>query len=747
MNSMKRNVACAALAVAVCGAGRADTVAWWRFGDGAAGTAAMTLANAVDATKLSGKAHSINAEKSLDADDSFRPVFVSNGFQGVYDPATKETYADPAALRFLADDSGNGGLVLVSDDAALHLETFTLEFFFKWEGAPKPEWRTLVGMKSDVGTSFCLRLHQDAGQDTIAVWFNSEDGKQITANCGKLSVSDGKWHHVAMKVYEQDSAWKASVYVDYKHVGAPTLAGPIYYSGEKPLFIGGDPDATGGRFIGSIDEVRLSDTLLGEDVFLRQYAISPNAGADTALYLDFSSNTIANQVSNEPPTSVTATLKGDTTTSADVPGAMVRANVWAATGTANTAALHLATNAESAHFTGRIAFDDRANRVSDDDFTAEMFFKIDDLGDASAEKDDCAYLFCAPTWKLRVMREGGWLSGYFPGVEAGTTASFSFGPSVVDGTWHHVALVYTKTAGKIGIYFDGFLKREFAVGSLATTATHLTTIAGNMWDTGDMYQIALGAIDEVRITRRALKPAEFLTVAPYASGKLIHLTYEANVLDSSVNAQVFGGGWTNNAANPPTLSGRVPGKALLDAAGAVVRETNAHSLRYDNRYLAYESASVLDRADFTLEFFYRASATKATAGVMRLVDNKDVNDFVWGLRTDATGKTLELVASTEAEANTVIATYPADSLDGRWHHYAANFKTVDANTVVTLYRDYAPVATATLNGVLAVASGVSRFYVGGGSAGHFDEIVIWDGEKKPDDFLRAKKSGAVLIIR
>lgn len=119
----------------------------------------------------------------------------------------------------------------------------------------------------------------------------------------------------------------------------------------------------------------------------------------------------------------------------------------------------------------------------------------------------------------------------------------------------------------------------------------------------------------------------------------------------------------------------------------------------------------------------------------------------WGLRTDATGKTLELVASTEAEANTVVATYPADSLDGRWHHYAANFRTDGANTVVTLYRDYEQVAQSTLNGVLAVATGVSRFYVGGGSAGHLDEIVVWDGEKRADDFLRAKKSGAVLIIR
>lgn len=743
MKSSMGQWACAAVAVAAFDTATADTVAWWRFGDGAAGTAAMTLANAVDATKLSGKAHSINAEKSLDADDSFRPVFVSNSFQGVYDPATKETYADPSALRFLADDSGNGGLVLVPDDASLHLKTFTLEFFFRWEGESKPGWRTLVGMKSGVGTSFCLRLHQNEGFDTIAVWFNSEDGTQRTANCGKLSVSDGKWHHVAMKVYEQDSAWKASVYVDYKHVGAPTLAGPIYYSGEKPLFIGGDPDATGGRFIGSIDEVRLSDTLLGEDVFLRQYAISPNAGADTALYLDFSSNTIANQVSNEPPTSVTATLKGDTTTSDDVPGATVRANVWAADGTVNTAALHFAANAENASASGQLSFDDRANRVSNGDFTAEMFFKIDDLGEKSNSSGDCVYLFCAPTWKLRIMRGEGKLSGYYP-----NGMQFTSGLSVVDGLWHHVALVYDKTSEKMRVYLDGTMLWEGSVGSLATEDTKfLTTIAGNMWDTVDKYQIARGAIDEVRITRRALKPAEFLTVAPYASGKLIHLTYEENVLDSCVNAQVFGGGWTNNAANPPTLSGRVPGKALLDAAGAVVRETNAHSLRYDGRYLAYESASVLDRADFTLEFFCRASATKPTAGVMRLVDNKDVDDFVWGLRTDATGKTLELVASTEAEANTVVATYPADSLDGRWHHYAANFRTDGANTVVTLYRDYEQVAQSTLNGVLAVATGVSRFYVGGGSAGHLDEIVVWDGEKRADDFLRAKKSGAVLIIR
>ena len=734
MNSMKRNVACAALAVAVCGAGRADTIGWWRFEDGAAGTSAASLTNRMDASRLPGSAVGITGSGLPQFADAFADAVLWN-------PAESRAEANDRALRF-SDGNGNAGRVEIASDAALSPQTFTLEFFFKYEGTGLPNWMPLVGrMNGESREAFYIRLHKttaDSPRPSISLRFHNAAGElNASADCASDTLADGRWHHVALRVCEVDGTWQAQCFADYVSVGTCKLTGPIYYADGYPLLIGGN-------FPGLIDEVRLSNEILEPSEFLRP--VSPNADEDTALYLDF--RPPLNQAPGASPASVSALMKGDTTTSADVPGATVRANVWAATGTANTAALHLATNAESAHFTGRLAFDDRANRVSDDDFTAEMFFKIDDLGDASAEKDDCAYLFCAPTWKLRVMREGGWLSGYFPGVEAGTTASFSFGPSVVDGTWHHVALVYTKTAGKIGIYFDGFLKREFAVGSLATTdPKFLTTIAGNMWDTGDMYQIARGAIDEVRITRRALKPAEFLTIAPYANGKLIHLTYEENVLDSSVNAQVFGGGWTNTPANPPTLSGRVPGKALLDATGAVVRETNAHSLRYENRYIAYESSSVLDRADFTLEFFYRASATKASAGVMRLVDNQDVNDFVWGLRTDATGRTLEVVASTATAANAVVATFPPDSLDGRWHHYAVNFKTVEANTAVTLYRDYETVGEATLNGRLAVADGVSRFYVGGGSAGHFDEIVIWDGEKKPDDFLRAKKSGAVLIIR
>ncbi len=741
MNSSMGKWACAAVAVAAFDTATADTIAWWRFGDGAVGTSATTLANVIDATatKFVGTVVATGGEgfplftEAFDADAR------------LYDATAHQSSVNDRALRF-SDGNGNYGRVEVASDDALRPQTFTLEFFFKYEGTELPNWKPLVGMMNSTGKeAFYIRLHKtsaDTPRPSISLRFHNAAGElNASADCASDTLADGQWHHVALRVCEVDGTWQAQCFADYVSIGTCKLTEPIHYADGFPLLIGGS-------FPGLIDEVRLSNAVLEPTAFLRP--VSPNADEDTALYIDFS--TLPPPVNKAPgasPALIGAIMKGDTTTSGDVPGATVRGNVWAASGTANTAALQLATNDASARFTGRLTFDDRANRVSDDDFTAEMFFKIDDLGEKSDSSGDSAYLFCAPTWKLRIMRGEGKLSGYYPN---GT--QFTSGPSVVDGLWHHVALVYDKTTEKMRVYLDGTMLWEGSVGSLATeNATFLTAIAGNMWDTGDKYQIARGAIDEVRITRRALKPAEFLTVAPYANGKLIHLTYEENVLDSCVNAQVFGGGWTNdvtnveNPPNPPTLSGRVPGKPLIDAAGAVVRETNAHSLRYDDRYLAYESASVLDRADFTLEFFSRASATKATAGVLRLVDNKDKDDFVWGLRTDATGKTLELVASTETEANEVVATYPADSLDGRWHHYAANFKTVDASTVVTLYRDYEQVAQSTLNGVLAVASGVSRFYVGGDSAGHLDEIIVWDGEKKPDDFLRAKKSGAVLIIR
>ncbi len=732
MNNMIGRLSCIAVAVATSEMLFADTVAWWRFEDGAPESVATTFVNEVDVTKFPGTAVSVKGEGFPQQTDAF-------GGLAVWNPSAGWSYENIRALR-LSDGNGNVGRVEVASDVSLRPQTFTLEFFFKYEGAGLPSWKPLVGMRNGKSSeAFYLRLHQtseNSPRPSLSLRFHDASGTlNASADCAADSLADGQWHHVAVRVCEVAGVWQAQCFADCLPIGTCKMSGPIHYADGYPLLIGGD-------FPGLIDEVRLSDAVLEPTEFLSAREISPNAAADTALYLDFSSRSVANKAPGESPNSVSAILKGDTGLSDDVPGTVVRANAWAVTDTGNTAALSLATNAESAYFTGRLSFDDRANRVSDNDFTAEIFFKIDDLGEESESSGDCAYLFCAPTWKLRVMRGDGKLSGYFP-----NNTRFAVGSSVVDGTWHHVALVYGKNAGRMRVYIDGTSEWEGTVGSLATAATYQTTIAGNMWDTSGKYQIARGAIDEVRITRRALKPAEFLTTVPYANGKLIHLTYEENVLDSSVNARLFGGGWTNNAANPPTLSARVPGKSLVDAKGRIVRESNARSLRYDNRYLAYESASILDRADFTLEFFFCASATKATAGVMRHVNNTNVNDFVWGLRTDSTGKTLELVASTETRANAVVATYPADSLDGRWHHYAANFKTVDANTVVTLYRDYVKVSETMLDGALAVASGVSRFYVGGGSAGWFDEIIVWDGEKGLDDFLRARRAGSVMFIR
>ena len=739
MNSMKRNVACAALAVAVCGAGRADTIGWWRFEDGAAGTSAASLTNRMDASRLPGSAVGITGSGLPQFADAFADAVLWN-------PAESRAEANDRALRF-SDGNGNAGRVEIASDAALSPQTFTLEFFFKYEGTGLPNWMPLVGrMNGEKTEAFYVRLHQTTGtspQPSISVRFHNADGtSSISSDFAQAALTDGAWHHVALCVFQDGTAWNVKAYADYQVIGSRALTtGPVAFADGYPLLIGG-------AFPGLIDEVRLSDSVLDPKEFLRRHEVSPLADADTAVYLDFAALPAVNKAPAESPFSVASELdtKSATALSDDQPGHAVRADAWSAQSVANETALCLATNDACRTSPGRLTYDDTQNRLAANSFTAELFFKIDDFGDANnASQGDCIYLFCSPTWFLRVMRADHSLSSYFK--IGNKDVPLSLNAKLEPGTWHHAAIVYDKAARTLRVYLDYQCRNSKADITLdVKESPYPTAIAGGMWP-GGQYQFSRGAIDEVRITRRALKPAEFLTVAPATDGKLIHLDYETDAVASCVNGFVFGGARTNDAANPPTFSTRVPGAPLLDAAGQVVRAANAHSLHYDNRYIAYDAASVLDRADFTLEFFLRADATKASAGVMRLVDNQDVNDFVWGLRTDATGRTLEVVASTATAANAVVATFPTDSLDGRWHHYAVNFKTVEANTAVTLYRDYETVGKATLDGRLAVADGVSRFYVGGGSAGRLDEIVIWDGAKGPDDFLRARKRGGLVILR
>lgn len=738
MNST--GVGCAILTMAVMTAelASANTVAWWRFEDSDAGSPATTLVNAVDSANLPGTATVLSGQGL--------PLF-ADGFESavLWNPSASQASANARSLRF-ADSNGNAGRVEIASDETLHPKTFTIEFFFKYEATGElPNWKPLVGMMNNSNKeAFYLRLHKTSGTDpkpSISVRFHNADGTSRSSDFAQADLADGKWHHVAMCVYQEGENWKARCFADYQSIGLCTLSEPVHYVDGYPLLIGGN-------FPGLIDEVRLSDTVLDPKDFLRLHEVSPIADTSTAVYLDFSTRPAVNKAPSESPFSVSDELnaKSATALTDETPGSVVRADSWTKTSLANATALTIATSDACPTSPGRLTYDDTANRLSTGSFTAELFFRVDDFGDAtSSSTGDCIYLFCSPTWFLRIMRADHSLSSYFK--IGGKDVSLPLNTKLEAGEWHHVAIVYNKEAQTLAVYLDYQRKNSQSNVTLdIRESSYPTAIAGGMWS-GGQYQFTRGAIDEVRITRRALKPAEFLSVVPSEGGKLIHLTYETDTTTSSVNGKLLGGSWINNTENPPTLSDRVPGDSLRDARGQVVRDTNTHALSYDNRYIAYDSASILDRRDLTVEFFMRASETKASAGVMRLVDNLNVNDFVWGLRTDATGRTMEVVASTESEPNKVVATYPADSFDGRWHHYALSFRTEADHSVVALYRDYEKTCEQALGGLLDVASGTSRFYVGGGSTAWIDEIVVHDGARGPESFLYLPKKGFVVVIR
>ena len=493
MNSMKRNVACAALAVAVCGAGRADTIGWWRFEDGAAGTSAASLTNRMDASRLPGSAVGITGSGLPQFADAFADAVLWN-------PAASRGEANDRALRF-SDGNGNAGRVEIASDAALSPQTFTLEFFFKYEGTGLPNWMPLVGrMNGGNKEAFYVRLHQTTGtspQPSISVRFHSADGtSSISSDFAQATLTDGAWHHVALCVFQDGTAWNVKAYADYQVIGwRDDLTGPVAFAAGYPLLIGG-------AFPGLIDEVRLSDSVLDPKEFLRRHEVSPLADADTAVYLDFAALPAVNKAPAESPFSVASELdtKSATALSDDRPGHAVRADVWSAQSVANATALCLATNDACRTSPGRLTYDDTQNRLAANSFTAELFFKIDDFGGANnASQGDCIYLFCSPTWFLRVMRADHSLSSYFK--IGGKDVSLPLNAKLEPGTWHHAAIVYDKAARTLRVYLDYRCRNSKADITLdVKESRYPTAIAGGMWD-GGQFQFPRGAIDEVRITR------------------------------------------------------------------------------------------------------------------------------------------------------------------------------------------------------------------------------------------------------
>lgn len=279
-------------------------------------------------------------------------------------------------------------------------------------------------------------------------------------------------------------------------------------------------------------------------------------------------------------------------------------------------------------FSNLIQLDSGACYFSTNSFTAECFFKID------GDKIGTYTIFYAPFIKLCVTGGKLLLRGYKNGAEGGI-GDIKGSVAVNDSAWHHVACVYnadTKTytlwqdRGEIGsksgtaLYSDGY-----QTGSSYKTLGFL--IGGQRFDqsasldsyTGDMQGFP-GALDMIRITRRALSKGEFLKSAALPE-RLLDARFDNDT------ASLFSSGlaeYLAPAGTGATMSDGKPAPAIVESRGGKVifsdseKASFGNALSLDGGYVIYPRNRLLERGSFTLEFFGKFADLPNSATFARL---------------------------------------------------------------------------------------------------------------------------------
>jgi len=343
------------------------------------------------------------------------------------------------------------------------------------------------------------------------------------------------------------------------------------------------------------------------------------------------------------------------------------------------------------------------------------------------------------------------------------------GKRVDDGNWHHYAFVYDAAERHVYGYLDYVRYADIGLkeGQSLNTANDVLYIG----TTSAAYQPFDGWMDEIRITRRALRPVEFVSGhavgqtlaeatfddpdAPYA------LTAEPGlrpVLPSGVPGKLTDDGET------ASLSDVTPGALVWDGEGGSDIRANSKSVYINGGRVDWPSNDIIVQPDdFTVEFFAKIQDYERYGNLLRVNRNwTDDRSVLWALfgSWDSAYPT-QLLANTMLVTNSVAGQsyfYLGDvPKDNRWHHYAFTFLTggTDAapTTTITMYRDYVQVARATKDGHFnKTKDSANRLSLAGTGQkakmqGWFDAIRISSGILPTEKFIRRVRKGMVILFR
>lgn len=835
-------LACAA-AIAPC-ALRADTVAWWHFDekapgeafDSASATASMSSTKVIDScgNAPNGELLVVGGTQvgqwSNKPEVRPAPVLPFVG-KKIFDPVSGTTTDNRSALHCtFADSDGGikaywGGAVRIpgtnpsTPDPTQPTDAITVECFVCTTNKTVPNtFMPIFGKRRGSGqTSETWALYAQAnGKLALRISTDASYIKGYNTNLplGIYTINDGCWHHVAF-TYDKETG-VAKVYVDYKLDQTHQLPAGEALTYDKDasnlnyhaLWIGGYAYASssnaGRIFNGSIDELRISDAVLEPGQFL-QLVSQDSDDEDVVLHVPFEGDSSialtdgaviggtvggVQAIYHDTKSATGASAAFDSTEKAgtsvaswicdDLPVADTSSfSFTSANGGANGCFV------QALNVTGMF-YPDNTTPTTNFNYTVECFAKA--AGEGQARRTVLKIGATASSIAAHFITGDGndnnshkmefccALGANYTWTSLGKSAD-----DFDDGNWHHLALVSDATNKTVKVYFDYKLVATKSNAYLPAPVGFGAYIGSKERGEGQFFD---GWVDDVRVMKRALGPAEFLTTHPVGSGTqpLLTALFERNydfVCAADDYWTVEGTGSARNNGVAPVFQKVSRGTQLLDGTNGTVSAANDYSAYMDRSRIVFPASPFYELDAYTVEFwakfdgFKDAEGEKAAdysfggnthVGVLRFVEG-DSTTFDWYLFRQSNNPKSFQVAVKQANGSVAYLTFSLpDRLvaDGKWHHYALQFTRNEDNTSgsVLMYADYEPLTYK--SGIEPVPQTFAGLYAGATAhrlmlcestsadlniIGNIDAIRFWKGNPDPSQFLGRANAPFVLVVR
>ena len=757
---------------------------WYRldgFAPGVKTTSSTRIDNLADPGNNQLSCHSyIGSQRGTSAEWMPRGVAGLGGTLGVFDPLTGTLHAREHALHFGLDEvsagtaDGNGGMLRLLNGLAL--SNVTVEAIYRLSPGDYESWRmapiVMQEGQNAAREGWLLSACGWTGQVSARFEHCAQDGSgQASDNMQGGTYSAAQWHHAA---FTFDESGTTRLYLDYELKATKTHPGRRLATYTSAMTIAANNGTANRTFPGDILEVRISDVALPPSDFLRiRESCRPVADAETVVHVPFSAAGTAlgagivdmNAVSNAPFAAhfvAGANVPDGDASAVEKAAEAFRDGIGSTNPVANAAAVFLPTNGVREGSCLRI--DDANAMLFSESATLECVFKTP----GEIRTGDTWVLFHTPALKLFISDSGAragkiWARTFATNGVYASAVDFVEGERVDDGAWHHVAYVYDKSSGTAGVYVDHESKGYANIRPCFNVANSCMYVGRQ--PVGGNSQFFPGWLDEVRITRRALRPWEFLSVHPVPPRPetLAHAALDGNYsLTPYPSLAPDGTGLAREGGSEPFFDTSVPGDVILDGEGGTDVRRNTHSLRMDGSQVRFPRLGALERQSFTVECFAKIAAADLGVGFLRQNRTDEyyegnVLSPRWMLYLDP-GNARRMCCRFETTAGYKVATFdalPAEFADGKWHHWAITFGShiTDGGTeqtVAELWRDYTSYGRKAVTGTMVINPPRNfSFTVGANNnlTGWVDELRFSEGILPSAAFMRIRPRGGVVIFR